>query len=170
MRNMESKINIYRDKTITQARTCNSINKSNCPLSNKCLSNNVLFKANITSTIEHYRNKIYHGISETRFKLRYANHQKSFKNRKFKTDTVLYNKIWKVKEKTKNVDTSWVILGMCQSHNTATKRYMLCLNKKIAIALHKQGNILNKRSEIISKCKQIQLGGKLWHQRLILNQ
>ena len=29
---------------------------------------------------------------------------------------------------------------------------MLCLNEKLAIALHEQDNILNKRTEIISKC------------------
>ena len=30
---------------------------------------------------------------------------------------------------------------------------LLCLNEKLAIALHKQDNILNKRTEIISKCR-----------------
>ena len=30
---------------------------------------------------------------------------------------------------------------------------MLCLNEKIAIALHKEGNMLKKRTEIISECR-----------------
>ena len=30
---------------------------------------------------------------------------------------------------------------------------MKCLNEKLAIALHKEDNMLNKRSEIISKCR-----------------
>ena len=30
---------------------------------------------------------------------------------------------------------------------------LLYLNKKLAIALHKDDNMLNKRSEIISKCR-----------------
>ena len=81
---MKSSINIH-NKTVTkaqpsaQARTCNCINKSKCPLNNKCLSNNVWYKGNITSTTENYRNKIYYGISETMFKGRYANHRKSLK-------------------------------------------------------------------------------------------
>ena len=68
-------------KPSTQARTCNCINKSKCPLNDKCLSDNVLYKANITSTSENYRNKIYDGISETKFKSWYGNHRESFKNR-----------------------------------------------------------------------------------------
>ena len=81
---MKSRINIH-NKTVAkaqssaQARTCNCLNKSKCPLNNKCLSNNILYKANMTSTKENYKNKIYYGISETKFKSRYANHQKYFK-------------------------------------------------------------------------------------------
>ena len=57
MPNMKLTINIH-NKTVAnpqpsvQARTCNCINKSKCPLNNKCLSNNVLCKANTTSMTE----------------------------------------------------------------------------------------------------------------------
>ena len=57
MPNIKSRINIH-NKTVTnpqsstQARTCNCINKSKCPLNNKCLYNNVLYKVNITLTTE----------------------------------------------------------------------------------------------------------------------
>ena len=47
---------------------------------------------------------------------------------------------------------SWEILGIHQSYKTSTKPCMLRLNEKLAIALHKEDNILNKRIEIISKC------------------
>ena len=52
-----------------------------------------------------------------------------------------------------DVDISWEILGINQSYNTSTKLCMLFLNEKLAIAQHKQGNILNKRTKIISKCR-----------------
>ena len=32
------------------------------------------------------------------------------------------------------------------------KRCLLCLNEKLAIALHKNDSMLNKRSEVVSKC------------------
>ena len=35
----------------------------------------------------------------------------------------------------------------------SSKRCLQCLNEKLAIALHKDDNMLNKRSEIISKCR-----------------
>ena len=69
------------------------------------------------------------------FKSRYADHQKSFKKRKYKTDTELSNEICKLKEQNKNVDILWEILGIHQSYNTSAKRCMLCLNEKLAIAL-----------------------------------
>ena len=136
MPNIKLRINIY-NKTVTKvqtsakARTCNSINKSKCPLNNKCFSNIVWYKANIMSTTENYRNKINYGISETKFKSRYVNQQKSFKNRNYKTDTELSSKIWKLKEQTKNADISWEILELHQLYNTSTKRCMLYLNEII---------------------------------------
>ena len=119
-------------KPSAQARTCNCINKYKRPWSNECLSNNVLYKGNITSASENYRNKINHGISETKLKWRYTNRRKSFKNRNYKTDIELSNEMWKLKEQNKNADISCEILGIHQSYNTSTKRCMLCLNKKIS--------------------------------------
>ena len=69
-------------------------------------------------------------------------------------NTKLSNEIWKLKEQNKNVDISWEILGIRLSYNTATKRCILPLNEKLAIALHKQDNILNKRTKIITKCRR----------------
>ena len=101
-----------------------------------------------------YRNKIYYGISETKFNSRYANHQKIFKNRNYKTDTELSNKICKLKEQNKKcgyiVGNSRDIYIICTTHQ---QNDACCLNEKLAIALHKEGNILNKHTKITSKCR-----------------
>ena len=68
--------------------------------------------------------------------------------------TELSNEIWKLKEQNKNADILWEILGIHQSHSASTKRCMLRLNEKLAIALRKERNILNKRTEIISRCRR----------------
>ena len=39
------------------------------------------------------------------------------------------------------------------SYNQSSKRCLLCLNEKLAIALHGDDNMLNIRSEVISKCR-----------------
>ena len=85
--------------------------------------------------------------------LRYANHKKSFNNIKYQTNTELSNKYWNIMSANKTTNVSWEILGTHKSYNQSTKRCLLCLNEKLAVALHKDDNMLNKRSEIISKCR-----------------
>ena len=41
----------------------------------------------MTPNEENSKTKIYDGVSETAFKLRYANHKKTFTNIKYQTDT-----------------------------------------------------------------------------------
>ena len=71
---------------------------------------------------ENYRNKVYYGISETKIKSRYANHRESFKNRKYKTDTELFNEILQLKEQ--NQKCSYIVgnsrdTSVVQSNNKA---------------------------------------------------
>ena len=54
----------------------------------RCLSNNILYQANITPVDENSETKVYYGICETTFKLRYTNHKKPFNHR----NRVLENK------------------------------------------------------------------------------
>ena len=42
-------------------------------------------------------------------------------------------------------------LGTYKSYNQISKRCLLCLNEKLEIALHGNGNMLNKIYEVISK-------------------
>ena len=100
------------------------------------------------------KQKCCYGVSETAFKLRYANHKKTFNNIKYQTDTELSNEYWKIMSAGKSLDISWEILGTHKSYNQSSKRCFLCLNEKLAIALHGDGlNMLNKRSEVINKCR-----------------
>ena len=83
MPNMKNIINTHNKKIINPpkdniTRTCNRIRKQQCPLNEKCLTNNVLYKANITPNEENAKTKIYYGVSGTAFKLRYATHKKAF--------------------------------------------------------------------------------------------
>ena len=91
---MKNIINMHNKKIISPkkdniARTCNCIRKHQYPLNEKCLTNNVLYKASITTNEENPKIKIYYGISQTAFKLRYANHKKTLNNIKYQNDTEL---------------------------------------------------------------------------------
>ena len=63
--------------------------KTPMPTQEKCLTNNVLYQASITKNEENPKTKVYYGVCETAFKLRYANYKKRFNNIKYQTDTEL---------------------------------------------------------------------------------
>ena len=100
-----------------------------------------------------YHHKIYYGITETKFEQRYANHIKSFRHEKHKSDTELSNELWSIKNNKCTPNIVWEILWKHQTYNPNTKRYSLCLSEKLKIAGYKGHSLLNKRSEIINKCR-----------------
>ena len=80
----------------------------------KCLSNNILYQANITPISKNLETKVYYGICETTFKLIYliyANHKKPFNRRNRKSDTELSNEFWKIKDNKRIANITWEILG-----------------------------------------------------------
>ena len=125
-----------------QRRTCNCINKADCPLQEKCLSKNTLYQVDISS--ENFQTKIYYGISETKFKTRHSNHKKSINYEKQKNDTQLSNELWKIQVSKEQPVLVWKMLGQYQSYNVNTKRCLLCLNEKLQIAIYRGNNMLNK--------------------------
>ena len=135
------------------ARTCNCIRKHQCLLNEKCLTNNVRYQASITTNEGNPKIKIYYDVCETAFKLRYANHRKTFNNIKYRIDTELSNEYWNIISANKTSNISWEFLETHKSYNQSPIQCLLCLNEKLAIALHKDDNMLNKRSKIIRKCR-----------------
>ena len=97
--------------------------------------------------------KVYYGICETRFKLRYANHKISFNHRNRKSDTELSNEFWKKKDNKRRANITWEILGRHQACNTSSKKCSLCLNEELKIALYRNNNMLQRRTEILRKCR-----------------
>ena len=65
-------------------------NKKQCPLNWQCFfTESIVYQANITANIPGYKEKVYLGISETTFKVRYGNHKQSFTNQHHKNDIVI---------------------------------------------------------------------------------
>ena len=83
---MKNIINTHNKRIINPpkdniTRTCNCIRKHQCPVDERCLTNNVLHKASITPNEENLKTKIYYSVSETAFKLRYAKYKKNIHKR-----------------------------------------------------------------------------------------
>ena len=86
MPNIKSAINSYNIKILhppvnNQSRTCNCINKTDCPLQEKCLSENTLYQADISSE------KFITAYQKQKIKTRYSNHKKSVNYEKHNNQT-----------------------------------------------------------------------------------
>ena len=87
MSNIKSVINTHNKKILTfptksEKKFRHCIDKARYPLSEKCLRNNNLYQENISSAEKSNKSKIYYGIAETTFELRYAKPSQMFQPQK----------------------------------------------------------------------------------------
>ena len=121
----------------------------------KCRTENITYKC-IVSTSGH-PDKVYLGTAEGDFKKRYYNHISSFKNETQMNKTTLEKYVWKQKQRHNVKPTlKWYIVKSVPSYSNITKSCMLCLHEKFEILTYpNQDELLNKRSELVSKCRHI---------------
>ena len=133
---------------------CNCNNRDECPLENKCLAPGIVYRADVTNnkTDEH---KYYYGISDTPFKDRYENHKTSFRHRSHLTASDLSKYYWKLVDNSVVLTIKFSIAKRVKG-NTFSNNCNLCLSEKAFLIRNLDGvNMLNKRSEFISKCRHI---------------
>ena len=116
-----------------------------------------LYKVDIYKCTSLTKNKVknvYLGVSEREFKNnRYYNHQQFFRNKNYKNITTLSTYLWSIKSEEQNDNLNWEIMRQAAPYSNISKRCLLCLHEKLAIALYPNTeDLLNKRSEMISKC------------------
>ena len=130
-------------------RNCNCHRNRECPLKGECLKTNVIYEATITANRE---TKLYIGSTGNSFKSRYNQHSHSFNNRNA-NETELSKYIWQLKDKNKEYTISWRLLRQIRSGGkTVSKICSTCNLEKLEIALARKQSLLNKRSELNSKC------------------
>jgi hypothetical protein len=61
--------------------------------------------------------------------------------------------IWKLKDGKKNYAINWSIITSANPYSNISKRCNLCLTEKLHIIKADKASLLNKRSELISKCR-----------------
>ena len=71
---------------------------------------------------------------------------------KYKTDTELSKEYWRLKELNAQPHIKYYIMKKCPPTKRTGPCY-LCLNEKLFILEHKGDNLLNKRTELIAKCR-----------------
>ena len=97
----------------------------------------------------------YIGLSEIPLKQRSYSCKLSFTNRKYTHGTALSKYLWDLEDKNQDTpEISWKIKKSAPTDSNNSKRCVLCLEEKMAIiTFPEQQRLLNKRSDLISKCK-----------------
>ena len=136
----------------TEPLRCNCRNE--CPMdrTGDCRSANVVYKATVT-TDDEGSSKEYIGISATEFKLRYANHKQSFGNPSKRDATSLSQHVWRLKENNIPYSIKWCVLSRCKPYTCGAKLCNLCITEKYEILMSDPEKTLNKRTEIVGKCR-----------------
>ena len=134
-------------------RQCNCRVKADCPLGGQCLASSLVYKGEI-STDDPDETRFYIGACSSDFKLRLANHKKSFRHERYSRETTLSSYFWKLKEKGKDPTVKWSIVKRAAAYHPSMKRCYLCLAEKTVI-LESSGDkkCLNTRSEMFSRCR-----------------
>ena len=139
-------------KTPYTENNCNCRKKNDCPLKNNCLTQSIVYNANVTTESD-TTGKNYIGLTEGTFKQRYTQHKLSFRNRNYSNSTELSKHIWILKDNNTNFAINWNILATAPAYSNKSKRCHLCLTEKLYLIRAKKPSLLNKRSELISNCR-----------------
>ena len=144
---------LTRSRTQPEPLPCNCRNQ--CPMNRtgECRLSNIVYKSTVSTDNNDTLKKEYIGISGTEFKLRYANHKQSFENIQKRDATSLSQYIWSLKESNIPFSVSWSILARCKSYACGSKTCNLCLTEKLEILKCDPNITLNKRTEIVGKCR-----------------
>ena len=146
----QSNARIIEEPVTNRDGQCNCSNRDECPLDGICLTSCVVYSAEVTAE---NNESIYHGITEGEFKSRYNGHATSFRLRSHEKETELSKFIWSLKDKGAPYSIKWSVASQAHPYRCGTRRCDLCLSEKTIIARSRHPGLLNKRSEIVSKCR-----------------
>ena len=85
-------------------------------------------------------------------KKRFYNHTHSFTDREY-AKCEIAKEVWRVKDQGGNYQIEWKIVGHAPAYNPIGRRCRLCTAEKLLIAEDPDPNLLNKRDELVSKCR-----------------
>ena len=137
-------------KLTSVQRECNCRDREQCPLDNKCLTDNIVYEAKVTCHPDEVT-KDYRGLCSTAFKERLGVHRQHMTHRKHMKKCELAKHVWQLKDANKTFSITWQILrkvhgrlvgGVCR----------LCTSEKLLIIEHPdKDRLLN--SNWVQKCR-----------------
>ena len=142
------------NKGVKELKSCNCRVKFECPLNGRCQVINIMYKWTVLLSSDK-PNKVYLGTAEGGFKKRFYGNRKLFNNKGSANDTTLSKYIWELKETSNSSPTLvWSIAKKVPPYSNISKKCLLCLHEKLEIINYpRPEELLNKRSELISRCR-----------------
>ena len=113
--------------------SCNCRVKNNCPLGNKCLTTNIIYRADVTVSAPAQESKFYIGLTGNSFKQRVASHKTSFSHERYREQTRLSMFIWELKDKGADFSIKWSIVRRVRAYQPGDRTCQLCLAEKAEI-------------------------------------
>ena len=132
-----------------QNLACNCRNA--CQVPGQCRLSSVIYQATVTTN--NSQAETYTGLTEGGIRERISRHSLSFKNRAYCSQTELSKYIWKLKDKGENFEIRWEVKSQAQPYHLSSKICKLCIREIYSIIFKSERASLNKRSEIVNKCK-----------------
>ena len=105
-----------------------------CPLNGNCEVNNIVYKASVIC--EQEEEKVYYGLTSTKFIERFRNHKSSFTHRN-RHITTLSKEVWRLKNIRKSPQVKFSIFKCTNTIQAGGKKCNVCLFEKQAIIEHK---------------------------------
>ena len=130
-------------------RMCNCrASATTCPLDGKCLTQSVIYEATLKTSSD---TETYIGLTEGPFKTRFNGHKQTFTHDKYRNRSEISKKVWELKDKNTDYNITWRVLQQAHPYKGGGARCDLCASEKLHILNNPAA--LNKRSELISKCR-----------------
>ena len=148
-------INVSKPPTLpgchaTDPKRCNCRTKGNCPMDGNCQVRSVVYRATV-ETADCRRD--YTGLTALTFKERFNGHQYSMRHRSHRNSTALSKYVWSLKDKNTDFNIRWSVRRRATAYQNTTRMCNLCLAEKLEIIKADKKRSLNKRTELVSKCR-----------------
>ena len=140
---------------------CNCHEPQSCPIGNHCQTRSLIYRGDLKYEVTRQGsqieiNKVYFGNSMNTFKERYGVHKSSFTHQRYKESTGLSSFIWKIKGRNLPYRLTFSVVTLAPAYTKESKFCFLCLAEKTSILFSDHFSSLNKRSELIGKCRHRQ--------------
>ena len=154
--NFANMIKSHNNRILSEEKTqdqqkCNCWQKDTSTLEKNCLDKELIYQCTLKENTTSDRVN-YNGLTENTFKDRFYKHRNSFKYKSKGNSIELSKHFWEMKRKCiEKPIMHALVIDHAKPYQNGSKRCNLCLTEKYHI-LTSLVNIINKWSELVSKC------------------